>query len=107
MQCWQDIVDEVAGEGVGRAKRCARDYYRLVATYYPGRYPVTDSPCGYLTGREAQVVRLMQLGLSNRETAEVLSLSPRTTESYIKTIKEKLAVRTKEELLMLVQGKLP
>jgi len=109
MRYWQDVLDQVekGDSEESRSEIKSRAVTRVVQCYRPGRYQVTDSACGYLTCRELQVIRLMQMGLSNREVAEALSLSPRTTESYVKAVKEKFGVRGKQELLELLRGKLP
>ena len=109
MRYWQDVLDQVEESRSGES-HCvieSRAVSRVVQRYRPGRYQITDSACGYLTCRELQVIRLMQMGLSNREVAKALSLSPRTTESYVKAVKEKFGVRAKQELLELLKGKLP
>ncbi len=64
----------------------------------PACAPATPTPQGEaLSVREAQILRLVADGLSNREIAEQLFLSRHTVECHIKRIYRKLAVpsRTK------------
>lgn len=51
-----------------------------------------------LTDRENQVLDLVAEGLSSKEIAEKLSISPRTVEKHRERIKEKLGVHTTAEL---------
>ncbi|MGN6607845.1 MAG: response regulator transcription factor, partial [Jatrophihabitans sp.] len=51
-------------------------------------------PAG-LTGREVEVLALLVRGLSNRQIAETLVLSPRTVGSHIEHIYAKIGVSTR------------
>jgi DNA-binding NarL/FixJ family response regulator len=53
-----------------------------------------------LSVREAQVVRLVAEGLSNREISKQLSLSEHTVKNYLFRIFEKLGVATRVELVL-------
>jgi DNA-binding CsgD family transcriptional regulator len=53
----------------------------------------------YFTGREAQVMIQLLQGKTLCAIAECLRLSPRTVEFYVKNMKNKLACRTKSELI--------
>ena len=52
-----------------------------------------------LTCREREVLRLVALGHTNKEIAEILNLSLRTVESHRATISRKLDLRTRAELV--------
>jgi DNA-binding NarL/FixJ family response regulator len=51
-----------------------------------------------LSAREAEVLNLLVLGLTNPEIAERLCVSPRTVESHRAGVQRKLGVRTRAEL---------
>jgi DNA-binding NarL/FixJ family response regulator len=51
-------------------------------------------PAG-LTDREVEVIRLVAAGLSNREIAASLSISPRTAEHHVQHIYTKIGVSTR------------
>jgi DNA-binding NarL/FixJ family response regulator len=53
-----------------------------------------------LTKREEQVVHLLAEGLTNREIAKELGLSPHTIKNYLFRIFDKLGVSTRVELVM-------
>lgn len=54
-----------------------------------------------LTPRETEVLTLMAEGLSNREIAERLGLSPKTIEAYRTRLSDKTGLRRRSELIRL------
>jgi DNA-binding NarL/FixJ family response regulator len=56
-------------------------------------------PESALTDRELEVFELVGRGLSTREVAKTLHLSPKTVETYRGRIKEKLGLSDSTELL--------
>jgi DNA-binding NarL/FixJ family response regulator len=60
-----------------------------------------DSPLARLSDRETSVFRMLGDGLSVREIADKLYLSPKTVESHREHIKQKLQLRNSRELLRL------
>lgn len=54
-----------------------------------------------LTPRETEVLKLMAEGLSNREVAERLALSPKTVEAYRTRLSDKTGLRRRTELIRL------
>jgi DNA-binding NarL/FixJ family response regulator len=63
------------------------------------RAPKVGDPSGLatLTPRELEVLRLLSEGLTDRETAEALTLSTRTVETHVSNILRKLGVRNRAE----------
>lgn len=56
---------------------------------------VPPRPPAGLSAREAEVLRLIAHGLTNRQVAEQLFLSPRTVEQHLRSIYGKLGVATR------------
>lgn len=61
--------------------------------------PEPAGPSDGLTGREAEVLRLIALGNTNPEIGQMLSLSVRTVETHRTHIQQKLSVATRPELV--------
>jgi|688.fasta_scaffold197151_3 DNA-binding CsgD family transcriptional regulator len=53
----------------------------------------------YFTSREAEVMVHLLQGKTVKSSANILRLSPRTVEFYVKNMKIKLGCRTKSELI--------
>jgi DNA-binding NarL/FixJ family response regulator len=70
----------------------------LMRTAPHGRSPARASTVS-LSEREAEVVRLLAEGLTMKEMAKQLSLSPRTLETYRARALEKLELKTRAELV--------
>lgn len=66
----------------------------LTAAGQPAPEPTEDRPAG-LTERELDVLRLAVQGLSNREIAEALVVSPKTVGRHLERIYEKAGVSTR------------
>ena len=56
-----------------------------------------DALEGLISGREAEVLRLLSEGMTDREIAEALAISPRTVESHVSSLLRKLDVRNRAE----------
>ena len=65
----------------------------LLATF-DGSKRSSELPGG-LTRREVEVARLVAKGRSNRDIAEILSLSPRTVNKHLEQIYAKLGVENR------------
>lgn len=59
--------------------------------------PISDEPLRSLTGKERQVLILLAKGMSNKEIAKQLGLSPQTVKSHVSRILQKLKVRSRTE----------
>ncbi|MDD9944523.1 MAG: helix-turn-helix transcriptional regulator [Myxococcales bacterium] len=53
----------------------------------------------YLTGAQADVARLIALGLSNREIADRRECSPRTVANHVAAILQKLGADNRSEII--------
>lgn len=72
---------------------------RLVNAYIDsGSERATQEPCE-LTGREADVVRLIALGHSNKEIAARLEISVKTVETHKARALERLGLRSRADLV--------
>lgn len=56
-----------------------------------------------LTARENQVALLVARGLANAEVAATLQISPRTVDAYLRSVYNKLDVRSRTELANFVR----
>jgi two-component system, NarL family, response regulator NreC len=61
--------------------------------------PAAKLPLATLSDREMEVVRLLAQGITMKEIAQQLSLSPRTLETYRARAMEKLALKTRADLV--------
>ena len=74
----------------------ARLVHRLVES--SGRIVDGDDPSlESLTSREAEVLRLLADGLTDREIASSLTVSPRTVETHVSSVLHKLGARNRAE----------
>jgi DNA-binding NarL/FixJ family response regulator len=62
-----------------------------------GGSPGADEVGGLLSAREHEVLRLLAEGLTDREIATALAISPRTVESHVSNVLRKLGVRNRAE----------
>jgi DNA-binding CsgD family transcriptional regulator len=56
-----------------------------------------------LSGRELEIARLVAKGVSNREIAEILLVSPKTVERHVTNVLAKLGLRNRTELAAFVR----
>ena len=64
--------------------------------------PVIGPPRSNLTPREAEVLRFLAQGLTQREIAERLTLSPKTVGTHIEHVLRKLGVHSRAQAVALV-----
>jgi len=62
-----------------------------------GGPPEGDEVNQLLSARESEVLRLLAEGLTDREIAGALAISPRTVESHVSSLLRKLGVRNRAE----------
>jgi DNA-binding NarL/FixJ family response regulator len=58
-----------------------------------------------VTPREVEVLALLGHGLSNRDIAARLYLSPRTVEKHVENLSRKIAARSRNELIAYAAGR--
>jgi DNA-binding NarL/FixJ family response regulator len=61
-------------------------------------------PIESLTSREIEVLRLLDVRLSNKEIAAVLRISPGSIERHTSSISRKLVIRTRRKALARAHG---
>ena len=85
-----------AGELAMPRRLAARLVHRLIES--AGRGTDEEDPAlALLTSREAEVLRLLADGLTDREIAASLLVSPRTVETHVSSVLHKLGARNRAE----------
>jgi DNA-binding NarL/FixJ family response regulator len=77
---------------------------RLIETYISQPQPATTSEpdnMDELTAREREVLGLVATGLTNREIAQTLQLSPLTAKTHVSRILMKLGARDRVQLVVI------
>jgi DNA-binding NarL/FixJ family response regulator len=94
----------------GGYTRIARRYRAALAAAgapVPRRRTATDVPSGLramgVTGREVDVLRLVAEGLSNKQIADRLVLSPRTVERHLSSLFDRTGIRDRSGLAVLAR----
>jgi two-component system, NarL family, nitrate/nitrite response regulator NarL len=88
-------IDNVANGEVVCSPRIVASLFQRVATLATQRVP--SSPYTMLTAREAEVVDLIDQGLSNKEIAGQLFIEVATVKNHVHNILEKLQVRRRSD----------
>ncbi len=88
-----------------RELRQARDSYEaLIGAMVEGNPGNLAAPAARLTPQERRVGALIVLGRSNRQIADLLSVSPETARSHVKSIMGKLDLRSRWQLHERIGG---
>ena len=96
------IASVIAGESVCSPRVTALLLRRLASLAADGR---SDSKALALTQRENQVVRLLELGLSNREIAAQLCIEVATVKNHVHSLLAKLGVRRRTHVVAVMRGR--
>ena len=101
------LTKDLTGDALLRAVRglrrgdlaMSRRHAAQVVEHYQrgGRGGVPDGMGSVLSAREREVLRLLAEGLTDREIAGALAISPRTVESHVSAVLRKLGVRNRAE----------
>jgi two-component system response regulator NreC len=93
-------IRTVAAGGIYLDPRLAGKLVSLYVDYPTGAEPdPAVAPRGELTEREAEVVRLIAMGYSNKEIAARLSISVKTVETHKARSLEKLGLHSRADLV--------
>lgn len=87
----------VSGELVMDPRMAGRLVRRLVESPRAGRTGADDPDIAALSVRETEVLRHLAEGLTDRQIAETLTISPRTVETHVSSILHKLRARNRAE----------
>ena len=74
---------------------------RRLSTLAARRQPVAKELV--LTAREAQILRLLEMGLSNRNIADHLGIAIHTVKNHVHSVLTKLGVSTRAEAAALAR----
>jgi DNA-binding NarL/FixJ family response regulator len=102
------LTKDLTGDALLRAVRgvprgdlaMSRKHAALVVEHLQrggGTGPASNEVSGLLSSREHDVLRLLAEGLTDREIAGALAISPRTVESHVSSVLRKLGVRNRAE----------
>ena len=110
------LTKDVSPDGLLRAVRSAYDgelamprrmAARLVQRLEETSHPATlasDPALATLTGREAEVLRFLAEGRTDREIADALTISPRTVTTHVASILHKLGATRRAEAARRYRG---
>ena len=87
----------VNGELAMDPRMAARLVRRLVESPRGGRSTADASDLAVLSTREAEVLRLLADGLTDRQIAETLTISTRTVETHVSSVLHKLRAKNRSE----------
>ena len=101
-ESFDDLVSLIAKIAAGESlcsPKVAAVLLRRLSTLAAERKP--DAGELVLTAREAQILRMLELGMSNREIAEQLCIALHTVKNHVHSILGKLGVRTRAQAVAL------
>ena len=104
----EDLVATIAsctrGELICSPRVAATLFQRVCSLANDGRRDAGGSP---LTGREQQIVALIERGFSNKEIAQRLNIEVPTVKNHVHNLLEKLKVTTRAEAAAWLRGQDP
>jgi len=93
----QRAVRGIRSGDLAMSRRMAARTLQQFISGTAGGQSAGESLLGLLSSRELEVLALLADGLTDREIAEALVISPRTVESHVGSILRKLGVRNRAE----------
>jgi len=94
----QDLITAIQHVAAGGAMIAPPMAVKLLSEFAAGASKPDDAPPSEgLSAREHQVLELVAQGLSNKEIATQLALSPHTVKAHLRTILDKLHLRSRAE----------
>lgn len=101
-----DLIASVRQVAAGKSAVSDATVDRILSTMGTSRRHATDgrSPLERLSDREQHVLRLLGQGLAVRQIASALAVSPKTIESHVAHLKEKLGASNGRELTRLAMS---
>lgn len=97
-----ELIERVGAEETLCSPRVAAVLMRRVATLAAERRSTVGVPV--LTGREDQILQLLETGMSNRQIAEKLGIEVRTVKNHMHNIMAKLGVHRRGEAVAVYRG---
>lgn len=94
-----ELIDTVEAGRSGCPPRVAAILLRQVSALAAQSKPAEAEPI--ITAREAQILRMLELGLSNRDIAAHLSIAVHTVKNHVHSLLTKLGVSTRTEAAAL------
>jgi DNA-binding CsgD family transcriptional regulator len=107
-QAGRPLAAARAAESAGNTREARALYERCGAVGWLKRLDAQRTPAGApedaLSNREREVARLIADGLNNVAIGERLSISTKTVEKHVASIYDKLGVRSRPQVALLVSG---
>jgi DNA-binding NarL/FixJ family response regulator len=97
-----ELIHRVTGDETLCSPRMAAVLLRLLADLAAARHPAPR--LSTLTDREKQILRLLELGCTNRAIAEELSIEVFTVKNHVHSVLTKLGVRRRGEAAAAGRG---
>ena len=102
----RQVADTVLGGGVWVGQRLLQRLLAGVARVAAQKYaqPQLSAWAYGLTEREIEVARAVASGASNKEIASLLDITERTVKAHLGSVFDKLKLRDRLQLTLLVNG---
>ncbi|HHF43604.1 MAG TPA: response regulator transcription factor [Candidatus Aminicenantes bacterium] len=99
----EELLEAIKEVSQGKTHLSPELAFRVVRLLYGKTTPLSNSE--FLTKRELEVLNLLAQGLSDREIAQRLFISPRTVGTHVSNILTKLGVKNRTQAVLLAQEK--